>query len=76
MLGWALIPEHFHLLVWPFQRADPSQVVQSLKERTAKFASSHLRRNADYGWCARMLGKLAWNGSSPFHAPRLAAAFL
>jgi len=59
LLGWVLMPEHFHLLLWPSTRSNPSQIVQSLKERTAKFALSQLRQNAAHPWCARMLEKLA-----------------
>ncbi|HEV2498762.1 MAG TPA: transposase [Terriglobia bacterium] len=59
LLGWVLMPEHFHLLLWPCEQANPSQIVQSLKERTAKFALLHLRRNAAHPWCAQMLKKLA-----------------
>jgi REP element-mobilizing transposase RayT len=37
IIGYVLMPEHFHLLIWPSGRANPSQIVQSLKERTALF---------------------------------------
>ena len=53
------MPEHFHLLLWPSAHANPSRIVQSLKERTAKFALFHLRRNGAHPWCAQMLEKLA-----------------
>ena len=59
LLGWVLMPDHFHLLLWPCAETNPSQIVQSLKERTAKYLLSHLRQNANHPWCARMLGKLA-----------------
>jgi REP element-mobilizing transposase RayT len=53
------MPEHFHLLLWPSAKTNPSQIVQSLKGRTAKYVLSHLRQNAGHPWCARMLEKLA-----------------
>ncbi len=53
------MPDHFHLLLWPCAETNPSQIVQSLKERTAKYLLSRLRQNANHPWCARMLGKLA-----------------
>ena len=59
LFGWVLMPEHFHLLLWPSEQTDPSRIVQSLKERTAKFALSHLRQNVDHPWCARMLEMLS-----------------
>ncbi|MGH9359951.1 MAG: hypothetical protein ACRD1O_12375 [Terriglobia bacterium] len=31
------MPEHFHLLLWPSPTVNPSQFVQSLRERAAKF---------------------------------------
>ncbi len=58
LFGWVLRPEHSHLLIWPSERADPSQIVQSLKERTAKSALAHLRQNAAHPGCARMLERL------------------
>ncbi len=35
ILGSVLMPERLHLLIWPGERADPSKIMQSLKERTA-----------------------------------------
>ena len=59
ILGWVLMPGHFHLLLWPSGNANPSAIVQSLKERTAKFALLQLHRNAARPWCAGMLDKFA-----------------
>ncbi|MGH9325286.1 MAG: transposase [Terriglobia bacterium] len=58
VFGWVLMPEHFPLLLWPSEPAHPSTIVQSLKERTAKFALFHLRKNAAHAWCAKTLEKL------------------
>jgi putative transposase len=38
ILGYVLMPEHFHLLIHPSAEADPSRIIQSLKERTALVA--------------------------------------
>ncbi|HEV2499837.1 MAG TPA: transposase [Terriglobia bacterium] len=59
VIGWVLMPEHFHLLLWPSENADPSAIMQSLKERTAKFILAQLRRQSALSWCAKMLEKLA-----------------
>jgi len=34
-IGYVLMPEHFHLLLWPAPQANPSLILQSLKGRTA-----------------------------------------
>ena len=44
ILGYVLMPEHFHLLIWP-SSANPSRIVQSLKERSALFIIRSLREN-------------------------------
>jgi len=31
LLGYVLMPEHFHLLIWPSEAANPSQIMQRLK---------------------------------------------
>ena len=59
IIGWVLMPEHFHLLLWPSECADPSVIVQSLKARTAKFILLHLRAQAAVPWCGKTLQKLA-----------------
>ena len=58
ILGYVLMPEHFHLLIWPSASADPSCIVQSLKERTALFILRNLRENRRFPWCQRMLERL------------------
>ena len=35
IIGYVLMPEHCHLLIWPSELADPSQIMQKLSERTA-----------------------------------------
>jgi len=34
IVGYVLMPEHCDLLIWPSEGADPSKIMQSLKERT------------------------------------------
>ncbi|MGH9447590.1 MAG: hypothetical protein ACRD3O_17950, partial [Terriglobia bacterium] len=35
-----LMPEHFHVLIWPSPEADPSRILKSLKPRTARFMAT------------------------------------
>jgi putative transposase len=35
LLGWVLMPEHFHLLIWPQPADATSRIVQQIKQRTA-----------------------------------------
>ena len=44
IIGYVLMPEHCHLLIWPSEVAKPSQIMQKLSERTAKFILRNLRR--------------------------------
>jgi putative transposase len=55
LLGYVLMPEHFHLLIWPQQRANPSRSVASLKERTAKSILKILKHDSQSEWCQKML---------------------
>ncbi len=58
MIGYVLMPEHFHLLIWPSEKADPSRIVQSLKQRTARLVLSNLQDNSHAPWCQRMLTRV------------------
>ena len=49
------MPEHFHLLLWPTAAANPTQIMQRLKERTAKYVLKNLRENLQLPWCRKML---------------------
>lgn len=69
LLGYVLMPEHFHLLVWPSERANPSQVMQSLKERTAIFMLKNLQGNRQFPWCRRMLGRPTLPSTVRYHGP-------
>jgi REP element-mobilizing transposase RayT len=48
------MPEHCHLLIWPSDLADPSQIMQKLSERTANFILRTFRRNVTHLWCRKM----------------------
>ena len=58
IVGYVLMPEHFHLLLWPSPNANPSQIMQKLEGRTARFILKTLRENAGHPWCKRMLARL------------------
>jgi REP element-mobilizing transposase RayT len=65
ILGYALMPEHSHALVWPAAEANPSQIVQKLEDRTALFILKNLRENLGYPWCQKMLARV----TLPPHRP-------
>jgi putative transposase len=69
IVGYVLMPEHFHLLIWPSPSADPSRIVQSLKERTALFMLKNLRDNHRFLWCQRMLERLRLPPTVHLHGP-------
>ena len=43
IIGYVLMPEHCHLMIWPCDLANPSQIMQKLSERTANFILRNLR---------------------------------
>ena len=47
-MGYVLMPEHCHLLIWPSELANPSQIMQKLEGATAKFILRNLRQNSDF----------------------------
>ncbi|MBZ5516642.1 MAG: transposase [Acidobacteriia bacterium] len=69
VLGYVLMPEHFHMLIWPSDQANPSQIIQSLKERTAIFILKNLAQNRQRPWCRRMLERVALPPSVRRHGP-------
>jgi putative transposase len=69
IFGWVLMPEHFHLLIWPSESADPSRIVQSLKERTAIYILKNLRDHQGHTWCRKMLGRLTLPSTVQLHGP-------
>jgi REP-associated tyrosine transposase len=68
IIGYVLMPEHCHLLIWPGEVADPSQIMQRLSERTANFILRHLRQNLVLPWCQKMLDRFALPPTVHHHA--------
>ena len=58
LIGYVLMPEHFHILLWPGDQANPSEIVRSLKIRTAMQILKELRDANRQPWYSRMLSKL------------------
>ena len=50
IIGYVLMPEHFHLLIWPSAEPNPSQILQKLEDRTAIFILKNLKDNLNYPW--------------------------
>jgi putative transposase len=55
IIGWVLMPEHFHLLLKPEPADSTSLIIQQLKQRTGFSILNMLRENRRYPWCQRML---------------------
>ena len=53
--GYVLMPEHFHVLIWPSKQASPSDFLQRLKELTALFILKNLKENFGQPWCQQRL---------------------
>ena len=68
IVGYVLMPEHFHVLVWPTAEANPSQIVQRLKDGTALFILKTLKENSGYTWCRKMLAGVALPPTVHHHA--------
>ena len=66
--GYVLMPEHFHLLLWPSAEANPSQILQRLEGRTALFVLKDLRQNTKHAWCRKMLNQVRLPTSVHHHA--------
>ena len=58
LIGWVLMPEHFHLLIKPEPAKSTSRWVQELKKRTAQAIIATLKQNALDLWCQSMLDRL------------------
>jgi len=58
IVGFVLMPEHFHLLLWPSEKANPSEIMQKLEARLAKYVLKSLRQNPHHAWCGKMLARL------------------
>ncbi len=58
LVGWVLMPEHFHLLLKPEPAEMTSRVLQELKKRTALRVLGTLREHPEHRWCREMLASL------------------
>jgi len=58
LIGWVLMPDHFHLLIKPEPAETTSLIVQRLKSRTATRVLKLLRDNQEHPWCRKMLARL------------------
>ena len=68
IIGHVLMPEHFHILLWPSELANPSQIMQKLEDRSAKFILKNLRHNREFAWCESMLDRLELPPTVHHHA--------
>jgi REP-associated tyrosine transposase len=57
LIGYVLMPEHFHLMIWPPPIVTPSRIMQSLKERTARDILDQLEQNQEIAWCRKILAR-------------------
>ncbi len=55
LIGWVLMPEHFHLLIRAEPVASTSRIMQELKKRTAQRILAALEGNPQRPWCRKML---------------------
>ena len=58
LIGWVLMPEHFHFLIEPEPAESTSRLLQELKKRTAQRVVSVLTENQGHAWCRKMLNGL------------------
>ena len=58
LIGWVLMPEHFHLLIKPEPAEATSRFMQELKKRIAQRIVSVLGDREQHPWCRRMLAGL------------------
>ena len=58
LIGWVLMPEHFHVLL----RAEPADtttlIVQQLKQQSAFRILRELKAHAQHSWCDKVLARL------------------
>ena len=58
LIGWVLMPEHFHLLLQPQPAEATPRIIKRLKERTAISILGTLREQGQNPWCRKVLGQL------------------
>jgi len=58
LIGWVLMPDHFHLLLKPQPAETTPLILKELKEETAERIIKMLRENPQHPWCRKMLARL------------------
>ena len=58
LIGWVLMPEHFHLLIWPDPAETTSLIMQELKKRTAQRILAALQQDRRHPWCHSVLAQV------------------
>ena len=58
LIGWVLMPDHFHLLIKPEPAERTVHFMQELKKRSAQQIIAVLTRNQDHPRCGTMLARL------------------
>jgi len=58
LVGWVLMPEHFHILIRPEPAESTPLVMKGLKEESARRIIKTLRQNLQYPWCRKTLARL------------------
>ena len=58
LLGWVLMPDHFHLLLRPEPAEMTSLILQELKKQTALRILTTLRKHRQHRWSQKMLASL------------------
>jgi REP-associated tyrosine transposase len=58
LIGYVLMPEHFHLLFWSGSQLSPSEIIRSLKVRTAMEILKFPREHQTRPWCRQTLDGL------------------
>jgi len=58
LIGWVLMPEHFHVLLKPEPADLTPKIVKQLKQRTASHILGALREHEQHPWSDRMLRAL------------------
>ena len=58
LMGWVLMPEHYHLLFRPEPAERTSAIMQELNKQTAQAILETLRGHQQHAWCRKMLTNL------------------
>ena len=58
LIGWVLMPDHFHLFIKPEPADTTPLILKGLKEQSAKRIIETLDENPQHPWCRKMLARL------------------